>query len=97
MPFDSKTMRVIKTKPRRRRAQEEAVPQWGAFDDLLVVLPTLSVAEVIELIEAGEADIADVKLAERVGKARKTVLSLVKSESGKVYPISKTVNNPFAE
>jgi hypothetical protein len=90
MPFDSGSMRAGAPRPQRRRrevAEVDYTEQRDAFDDLVTVLPTLTVNEVIELVESGEAGIEDVIAAERVGKARKTVLALVKSDSGKVYPI----------
>lgn len=111
--FDSKSMRMVddNAAPRRRkRADEEIydgdIGQGVSHDsDLAAVVADLSVAEVIELIESGEADLDSVIAAEKVGKARKTVLHLVQGESGKVYPVSKTDRdhsvtdsnkNPFA-
>jgi hypothetical protein len=84
MPFDSGTMRFV-----RQRAEigigVSRDPDQSNFDDLLTVLPTLTVDEVVELVESGEADLEDVIEAEKVGKARKTILALVKSDSGRVY------------
>lgn len=91
--FDSATMRMVDdNKPARRSEVARYVAEIPSEpdDDLAEVVAGLTVAEVIELVEAGEADLADVIDAERVGKARKTVLSLVQGESGKVYPDFKT-------
>lgn len=100
MPFNSATMAwepdppARKRQPRKpgpvvefeeiRRGGESIQPETSS-DDLGELVSTLTVAEVIELAESGMADLDDIIEAERGGKARKSVLALVKSESGKVY------------
>lgn len=105
MPFDNKTMSVVR-RVRPEIGTGASLPKHESDNaDLAEIVSSLSVAEVIELVESGQAELDDVIAAERVGKARKTVLSLVQSESGKVYPVSKTdrsdsvtdsSQNPFA-
>lgn len=105
MPFDSSTMRRTASTRRKskRSGASAALPPVNETEavqaDLEAILPGMSVAEIVELVQSDMADLADVIAAESVGKARKTVLSLVQSESGKVYPVSKisvTESNPFA-
>jgi hypothetical protein len=90
MPFDNKTMSMVGRPRSRRRENEYVFPPEEHDDDLAEVVASLKVDEIIELVEAGEASLDDVIAAERVGKARKTVLALVQGESGSVYPVSKT-------
>lgn len=90
--FDSATMRMVDDTPRRLEAVKYVadLPHEATDEDIAEVVASLTVAEVIELVETGEAELDDVIAAERVGKARKTILALVKSESGNVYPDFKT-------
>jgi hypothetical protein len=87
MPFDSGTMRFVPAQRGKLGRATSRPVENDAYDDLIKVLPTLTVEEIVELVEAGEADLDDVIAAEKVGKARKTVLALVKGDSGKVYPV----------
>lgn len=82
--FDSKTMRVVKAV--RRPVFPITPARRDDFGDLVEMLPGMKFPEIVELVESGLASVADVIRAERVGKARKTVLALVRSDSGKVYP-----------
>lgn len=99
MTFDSGSMSLVKP-PRKESRPTKPSVEKAAPSDLEQILPELSVAEVIELIQSGQAEIAEVIEAERLGKGRKTILALVKGESGKVYAEYKAksvpVVNPFA-
>lgn len=93
MPFDSGTMRVVrgrKRPPAGEIGESVSLEREQEQQDLAEVVSDLSVAEVIELVESGGASLDDVIAAERVGKSRKTILHLVQSDSGKVYPVNKT-------
>lgn len=73
-------------------------------EDLDAIVASLSVAEVVELVTSDQADLDAVIAAERRGKARKTVLALVRAEGGAVYPrystgqqiVKDSDENPFA-
>ena len=100
MPFDSATMAWVPDPPNRARRprrpgpvvefEEERrgdvdPPRVESGDDLAEVVASMTVAEVIELAESGMEDLEAIIEAERNGKGRKSILALVKSESGKVY------------
>lgn len=59
--------------------------QAASSEDLAEVIASMTVAEVTELAESGMEDLEAIIEAERRGKGRKSILALVKSESGKVY------------
>jgi hypothetical protein len=94
MPFDSATMAWVPDQPKRRKRRFDPIVEFDdgpvtyedeKTEDLDDLVASLTVAEVTELAESGMAELDQIIEAERRGKGRKSVLALVKSESGKVY------------
>ena len=91
MAFDSGSMRVVQRAKKRLKVKSPSAPvalepTKPTVSDLEEIISSMTVREVIDLVESNMAELDDVIAAERTGKRRKTILALVRGESGSVYP-----------